>query len=369
MNLYTSNSRSFKKYFLFPLGLYFLLTLSVIAFLIYPAGFYFRAWEYFNEIVYHIPSSKIWDRYEQGDFSRTYIFSLQSARKTHVSCNEEGCRSVPFVSDSYPVLIAGDSNIWGNGLSDDETIPWRIAERLEIPVYNVAKKQFTLDVVLDNPKLKDTKLIVEMITRGHMYPFYIGNPFKIKRYEPFQFAIKAIGTYSGYSYLNFLKIHPKRYFFPYKLVRYIRLQNIVAEFSRYFLQQSPQIKINRAAEPLSSEAEVHDMAGRMIKRAKEIEELGYSYVFAMLPDRHTILVDEFDEEIIYLDAVLKKRLEDSGIQYIDISTKFREHPDRPSLFQPIDTHISAEGAEYITEIVVDYLNQNQALILERIKGS
>ena len=155
MSLFIFNSEAnFRKYFLFVLVFYVTYFFSFGLFIIKPSIFYWRAWEFFEELGFCIPQKLEWNGYEYGDASRRYIYSFHNKWTTQVSIDHEGFRSVPFRSDSYPIVIVGDSNTWGSGFSDEETIPWIVAKKLAVPVFNGARKPFTLLKMINNPRIK-----------------------------------------------------------------------------------------------------------------------------------------------------------------------------------------------------------------------
>src|SRR5262249_37018388 len=149
----------------FFVSFYFIYFCSLGLFFWKPSLFYYRAWEYYDEIGYHVPNHSKWVADETGDQSRSFIFSFKKHWLTVVSIDDEGYRSVPFQTNQFPVLIFGDSHTWGSGLSDEETIPWQVALKMGIPVFNGGRLPFTLSKMLNNPRLKEAKIIVELVAQ------------------------------------------------------------------------------------------------------------------------------------------------------------------------------------------------------------
>ena len=76
--------RSHRAYVLFLLaGVYGTLGLSFVCFVAFPQIFYYRAWEFFDEVVYPGRSLiRCWDGLEKGDLSRNYLWLFASERTT-----------------------------------------------------------------------------------------------------------------------------------------------------------------------------------------------------------------------------------------------------------------------------------------------
>ncbi len=213
-NLFIFNSnKRFKKYFSLTLVFYTTFYLSFILFMFFPSMFYYRSWEWFEEIVYKIPYKSIWKGHEKGDASRRYIFHFQKKWKTTVSCDKEGYRSTFMKCEKYPIAIFGDSHIWGSGLSDEETISWILSKNLNLPVFNAGRDTYAILNLITNKKISKAKILIEMIAQRHLsiYPLQkieLGEP-PLRIYKP--------------NFFNFTKIHPKRYFLFLKLFYYFDL--------------------------------------------------------------------------------------------------------------------------------------------------
>jgi hypothetical protein len=355
MNLYIFVSKKLHKRFLFGfVAFYCLLLLSFVVFLVFPQAFYYRSWEYFNEFVYKVPDAKPWVGDEAGDNSRDYIFSYQEVRKTHASCDFEGFRSVPFQTDRYPILVVGDSNTWGPSLSDQETIPWVLAETLHIPVFNGGKSHDLLPVVLSNPRVQHTKIIIELVTEHLLDKTLFANDFKMG--DP-------LNRCKDQSVLNVLKVHPKRYFLCLKVLRCLGFWPIFNELTK---QNSNEYIIHpdkKYSLPLDEEDVVQSVRA-IEKRSKALSDMGYLYVFGIIPCKNRLLSKYKDIEFDRLQS-LRNRMLNEKVHFVDIHESFRAAPHQEELFLRTDSHINQNGAALIAETLSRYLNENFREIVQQ----
>lgn len=347
MNSSIFNSKSRYKRYLAAFVIFFCLyIISFILFVASPSLFYFRAWEYFEEIGWCIPNHLQCEGYERGDASRKYCFNFQDKWKTRVSCDEEGFRSVPFRAEQFPIVIVGDSHTWGTGFSDEETIPWKIATDLNLPVFNGGRKPFMLHKLLQNPRVKDARVIVEFISE-HLFTkdiFPDGSLFNETEFEIFA---------KEKSFTHFFNIHPKRFFFPLKLLRYVNinfnfkkiLKNKLKknEFDPYLVQYNKHYTLKRY---FQNDLEI--IVEKIVKRSTALNQLGYQYVLGVIPARNEHLSYFRDHEGEALEAELAKRLKECGVHYVDSCATFRKHPYPRLLWFATDCHMNSVEAALIS---------------------
>lgn len=97
----------------------------------------FRPWELLaSESGYGFEPSRSVQMREIGDLGYvTWVEALQVPRDTTFTTDEWGLRNEPS-GEWAPVVVLGDSFTVGSGVSDDETLPARLAAALGVPVYN-----------------------------------------------------------------------------------------------------------------------------------------------------------------------------------------------------------------------------------------
>ena len=119
-------STSYLKIFLgVTLGFGLLHVGSLLAFLYSPQNFYYGPWEYFGDIAYRVQGAPMrWEGTTYQDQTRDNFLYYQYGHAVTVTTDKDGFRSRAIESDSYPVLIYGDSTIYAAMLSDQQTLPW-----------------------------------------------------------------------------------------------------------------------------------------------------------------------------------------------------------------------------------------------------
>lgn len=359
--------RNYRKYSLVLGTFYLIFFVSFGTFIAKPRWFYWRAWEYFKEVAYWVPHKEKWRGYELGDQERTLganAVSMHYQWKTSASCDKGGYRSIPYRSDQYPIVMGGDSQTWGSGLSDHQTIPWRVAKKLALPVCNLAKDPFTVEKYLGHSHLVNAKMIIETPVRGHLYSYHFAaspilekGDFRLPIVEVGEDKVKtlSIELQKEKSILNYCDIHPRRYFLPAKLFRMVKLDRIGS-----LLRFIPFNRNNNVA-PLPgylTEEGIQDIAKGILSRAQAFEKMGYQYIFGIIPDKGVIDVEELNGSITELDELLKHLLLDAGVHYVDIPSAFRNHPLRRALFLSTDSHINESGAELVASEIVNYLESH-----------
>ena len=325
-----------RVYAVILLSLYPLLGLSYALFLLFPQMFYWRAWEYFEEIVYTHPQASFWHQKEKGDLSRDYILSYQNAWQTTVSCDSEGFRSVPIGAPHYPILVVGDSHVWGSGLSDSDTIPWQLAIQLNTPVFNGGRTLNPLPHILKHPKLKETKIIIELIAEHRIHKNLFSEEFKAQGFSP----------YTKSNQLSF--VHPKRYFWPLKILRHFNYLSLFRELTRYNFDE--WIIHRRKHVHLDfNEEEAACAALNIARRSKALQDLGYTYYFAVVPTRKFMLSSFKDADTLLAQKRFRTDLEKLGVRSINLHEIFSKQQDIHQLYLPTDSHISRLGSFLIAE--------------------
>ena len=71
-----------------------------ILFYIQPSWFYYRAWEYHEDLGFKDPVLSTWVGHETGDMSRTHFFYYQEGKETTVTTDQYGFRSNRFKDQS-----------------------------------------------------------------------------------------------------------------------------------------------------------------------------------------------------------------------------------------------------------------------------
>lgn len=360
MNSFTSSSR---KYFLVIAAFFFLFYGSYALFLYKPHLFYWRAWEYIDEVAYTVPHRRHWKGFEQGDEERDNPFIPEHhKRKNVVSCNKLGYRSCCFDDLKPNLLVVGDSNTWGSGLSNDETVAWQLAQRLNVPTYNLGKMLYRTHHLINNQEFSETKFIVEIPLRGHLWIIDRYEPFVIdEQSKPFlDLYLQKDGAQRSIG--NLFKIHPNRFFPISKLIRSLQVNKRVKR------HLSKRIKFSQPPGDPNFAKIYTDKVAKQIREISDMyEAAGYTYIFGVIPDSCAAKQrNGIPQHIVTEDIELAKLLEEENIHYVDIAKAFRESSDVNSYFLPTDSHISRLGARVIAEELEKYLRAHFSTEIDEI---
>lgn len=352
------NSENKRNHRWYAIGLVLLIFLpmfiSYALFRYKPSFFYFRAWEYFPEVVYPNPKKlPVWKGFEKGDMSRPYFFRYQDEKYTYVSTDKDGFRSVPFSSDDYKVFVYGDSHCWGSRLSDSETFAWRLAEKLKQPVFNGGGRTI-LTKLLARPDLNKAKIVINVIDAFHvrvadMFPreLTIGEyvppnkeviPVAIKRFYPLSILVQTLSRIC-YDLLT-----------KNNLGTYMIGSNYLVPFSHGSLHQEYV-----ADNPLYADDFLTQVEG-ITRYSQRLRERGYTYVLVLVPRRDLIYghsADDFSKE--YFPGLIRE-LERKGVYAVDLQNVFLAHRREEPFFRT-DTHWNAKGTEIAAARVTEYLQE------------
>jgi len=305
---------------------------SLAVFLYSPKIFYFRPWEYFGDLGYQVRDMPLrWERPELQDQSRLNFFFYQRHHMTTVTADNDGFRSRRYNADSYPIMVTGDSTIFGSGLSDDETLPWRLAEELHTPVFNAART--TLSNALAYPPLRGTKVVVEGWTERDIKPRLL-----LERTLRLGQAFKPFAPRKR-SYMEAVRdIPPQRYSLPLigwnvvrRIYRDVRTLKKGGEQPYIFMQHVMYAE------------DLDQTVALLVARSRTVESLGKRYIFLPVPAKQTIYADNVDEYTRNFIPTLVARLRKEGVEAVDLATPFLAEKDN-ELFFHYDSHWNGNGA-------------------------
>lgn len=332
------------------LGFYGFFLTSVGLFFYKPEVLYWRAWEFFEDFIYNSPNCQVlWENNEKGDFSHKCFLANQKKWKTKVSCDSDGFRSVPIHANQYPVLVVGDSNTWGCGLSDHETFAWQLAEKLQTPIFNGGKRPNYLEYLINKDDLKKTKLIIELSTTHlldrKVYKNTWGETFTPRPYQPLVAEKRS-----------FLQVFtPRRYFLPFKIFTSFTLDSVFSlrrwrKILNYFRPHNPYTS-------LKTLDDLEYVVEQLTRRAQALKDLGYHYLFIPVPNINLIESENVDPFTLWWESELVCRLNTKGVDAIDLVRLFREHRENGLYFET-DSHWNSSGVNLAVSEVANYLREH-----------
>jgi hypothetical protein len=338
------NSTSYLKIFLtISLGFGAMHVGSLLAFLYSPQSFYYGPWEYFGDIAYRVEGAPMrWEGMEHQGQTRSNFLYYQYGHVTTVTTDADGFRARAIEADSYPVLIYGDSTIFGAGLSDGETLPWRLAEITDMPVFNGARS--SLSSVLAHPALGKAEVVIDALTERNVYPRILkkrGIPGPAA-YQPIARKDQTMTQAAG-------AIPPQRYSLPLILLKTAERMAGDLKTWRKGGEEPYQFKRHRARPE-----ELDETVALIVARGKAIKARGMRYVFLPVPAKQTLYAEDVDDYSRNFIPMLVARLRAEGVEAVDLATPFQAHKGE-GLFFPYDTHWNAKGAALAAKVMAEQL--------------
>ena len=318
---------------------------GVIYFYYSPSDFYFRAWEYFEEVVYQFDKvNTTWRGKETSDLTRKHLFYYQDPHETLVSTDDDGFRSVPFKVDQYPVVVSGQSMIFGSGLSDSETLPWLLSKKLNMPIFNGGRS--SVYNVLKKNNLRNIKLVIQCKPERVLTSSLYEGDYKMRNTE----YISLRKNYKKNIYTFFKYINSERYL-------------ITSIIRRTFLRAWNDVDIFIGKEKVNdflfasyhlTENDLNGAVNAIIRQRNEMESKGIRYIFTAIPSKQTLYATGIDSFTMGYLKKLHNRLDKAGVENIRMYSQFDLHKDE-ILYRRYDTHWNVKGTKLAADIIASYL--------------
>ncbi len=348
-------NRSIDRGKAYSIGLILIIIISVvIPYLLvpyFPQFFYFRAWEYVSEVMNQGPDAPHkWEGFEYGDMSRNYSYTrnYQDRYYSVVTVNpEDGFRIVPIITDKYPVVVLGDSHTWGAELSDNETLPWKLAKKINIPVFNGGRGPY--HEIMEYSKIQNASVVIEVVDSFHL---------NVDSCFPKNFSFPN-RTNDHYSISNPTPIPLKRISLFSKFLMILKgikfdLENPNFEEQKYMLPKDYHFTSKY------SSSDFYNISEIIINISEEYKRHNITYVVVPIPRRDLIYSASSDPFSFNFITNMSDYLHDRDVYMIDLTPEFWNHRN-DSLFMNTDTHWSPNGTEIASNIIADYLIQNELL--------
>jgi hypothetical protein len=335
--------------------LYGVLSLSTFCFWAWPQAFYWRAWEYFSDIVNKNCSvAPEWRGSESGDLSRRNLMFYQKAHPTLVTTDDDGFRSTPPLPGPHSIVMLGDSTIFGSGLSDEETLPWRLAKELGTRVFNGARQEPSL--VMGRDDLKAVTLLIEGRTERSLGNILASDFLQQLAYRPLR-----------QGELGLLDSAPLQlYFFP-SIADHLSqrlgndIQDLLYTRGRMAGRRLALISHRHAFQP----EQLKDAVAAIKQRRDEAARRGYVYTFLPVPAAQTIYATDVDDFTRNFIPNLCQELNQQGVPCVNVASTLIRHKDE-ELWQYADTHWNARATELAAKELAVFLRQRGLVSGERV---
>lgn len=364
------------KYLIFLMP--FLAAIAIELFFLPVDFFTFRAWEALVK-QYSVgvlkgpfyPNMTLIKTEEGGDLKPSQACTL---RKQNVLWQTDayGYRKAPSASAHYPIIIVGDSNAAGGGLSQSEMLSEVLQTRLNKAVYPLAPE--SIKYIFKHPLLKQSQpevVILESIERGipaANYAIRDGSDFRAL----------AVWEKALWSVL----LHPAVQSAAVHIDRILKANML--QFARARINSSPppanQTTGNVACPMLFFQGAranqdipdpVRQQALRNIRHLSDFfTAKGIRFIFLPVPNKENIHYRELGApRPVFLEKLIAE-LKEAGVEVADTQKTFEEITGRSgaSLYHRDDTHWNADGVKVAASLIEDILrskpptsNSRQAL--------
>lgn len=351
------------KYFFFLLP--FLAALSVELFILPMDYFSFRVWE--TLVAQHsygllkgpfYPNMTILKTEEGGDLKPSPACAIKK-KDVLWQTDAYGYRKKAAPPQCYPVIIVGDSNTAGGGLSQTEMFSEVLEKRLGKGVYPLAPE--SLKDIFDHGLLKQTKpdvVILAIIERGIL----TGN-FKIPRHAEFQelsFADRTIWSIRLNPAAQAAAILADRAF-KANMLHYVKARiNVKQSLNKQGVskQSCPILFLQGAVANRNIPDQVRLQAAQNIKKWNDFfTARGIRFIFLPIPNKENIYYREVNTpRPVFLEKLIRE-LQNMGVEVIDTQKAFAQITKQTDmhLYHRDDTHWNAEGAALAASLVNDLL--------------
>ena len=318
----------------------------IILYLIFPKIFFFRGWEFFETYVYKQNKKLSFQIKVSGDSSRDYIFQKYKS-KNKITINKYGNRVACYDSQKKnSVLVLGDSQTFGAGMSDSETLPKLLCNKFKnTSIYNGARKH---TISLTKGKNFNFNKILFMSSERVGFRKYCNTTslkeYVIKDFDDDFFTLKKL------NYLKFLKYQIKY------LNSYLqsRSEAILNPNNSFF---SPNEYILMARHSYLGNVKFQELD--CIKKLDRLfESNNYQVAFIYYPSKQTVLYKKLkinlNDETINFIPKMTKMMTEQNITTMDSKKCInnRSHNNDIKIFEPHDTHLNYNGTNILFHCLI-----------------
>ncbi len=320
--------------------------LVIVLYLANPHWFYYRAWEYyFMWANFTAADDRHWAGIERSDLGRRYFFKYQEARETRVSTDGDGFRSVPAQLGKPRIFVQGRSNVFGSGVSDDETYPWQLAEQAGVATFNGAHGK--LLSTLSRPGLEDVRLVVDVYhernlsTRALARQQYTLSGASLAPYAPL-----ASSNLDHWRAMMRPIVRPG-WWLPDIIAR--QLRRLAMDFKEFHLFGSrPYLAVPYRTD----NSALSDVVAIMAQRRQVIESLGLDYLALVIPSKLSVYQPELiDQQTLQRGRNIVAELQGNGFPVVNLFPAFMSEGGSELIFQ-YDSHWNARGQALAAELTV-----------------
>ena len=316
--------KRYLKIFMFVFGLViFINTISTIMYLNNPKSFYFRPWEYFDEVAYKVDSiTPVWEGSATSDQTRKNHFYYQDPHEVFTTVDDDGYRLQPLKDGEVEILVGGDSTIFGSGLSDHETFPWILSGLVNEKVFNGGRS--SLSNTMQKPDMGSVSIVIDGVIERVIndsgvfvsYGYEEGNAYQpLSRDEVEQFDLYQV-------------VPPARYLATSIMMRKLSQlkEDVVTKING---GEKEWLFNNHTMQPSDLESAVRSIKQRHEKLASK----NIRYIFMAVPSKQTIYDDSLDAFTRNYIHQLSETLQNEGVEVINLLAAFEREKNSLQLYR------------------------------------
>lgn len=353
------------KYILFFLPL--IIAICIELFVLPIDYFTFRAWETlsaqrsFGILKGPFYPNMILSKTEKGGDLAPHSSCAVQKKDVIWITDQYGYRKANVPVKRFPVIIVGDSNIAGVGLTQDNMFPEVLEKKLRKPVYPIAPD--SLKDIFNHGLLKQSTpdiVILESIERG-ILTITFRLP-KDKDFRELSLWDKTVLEIQLNGFIQSVAIKIDRIFkanmLKYFQARIKRLSN--TEGKETAESQCPILFLQGAAANKEVPTEKINAVAQNIKRCSDFfTSRGIRFIFLPLPNKENIYYQQLGTpKPLFLEHLIGK-LKELNVEVVDTQKAFDHASENTffSLYHRDDTHWNAEGVKVAADLLEDLLRK------------
>jgi alginate O-acetyltransferase complex protein AlgJ len=275
--------------------------------------------------------------------------------------DQYGYRKANTLPKRYPVVIVGDSNLAGGGLTQDDTLASVLEKRLHQGVYPLAPeslktifehgllKQFPPDIIILESIERDILTCTLKISKDKDFgklPFWNDILLKIQSNRLIQSIAITLDRIFKTNMLNYLRARINKTGFP--------------DIKGSGTTQCPILFLQGAAANNDISMEKINAFAQNIKKTSDFfTSKGIRFIFLPIPNKENIHHQYLGtKKPVFLENLIKK-LNELNIEVVDTQKAFDYMTAKTtsSLYQRDDTHWNAEGVKVTADLLEDLIRK------------
>jgi len=300
------------------------------------------------------PNTKIFKR-EYGEL--TPYTACAVAKHVTWETDRHGYRKRKSDNTDYQIVIVGDSNTVGSGLTQEDTIAEVLEHKSGLNIYPLAPANINDFLAYDRFTIHPPKLVILQVIERDL--------LKVSR--PRSTAIsEARKKLNAQFKIPFQSLYEPIAIFHDRLQKQASFNYFLSTLERRFQpEQASLCKAEKVGAPIFwqglranqiySEEETDSIVLVLESTRHALNERGIEFIFLPVPNKESIYYDRLPvrKKPMLLDRLAEK-LSDRDVDFVDTQTAFaRAYQEDPDLLlYPLDdTHWNAQGVEIAAELI------------------